>query len=128
MAKHVLVVRMLQLSEEQLDKLCELLPDHPDRPLGGRPRLDKRLAIEGIFWILDNGAKWKDLPLEFGTKSSVHRAFQRWVKMGAFASLLAELGAMVEERDGFKLYECFVDGTFSKAKGGGDGIGCTKAG
>lgn len=35
---------------------------------------------------------------------------------------------MVEERDGFKLCECFVDGTFSKAKGGGDGIGCTKAG
>jgi transposase len=34
----------------------------------------------------------------------------------------------VEERDGFKLYECFIDGTFAKAKGGGDGIGCTKAG
>jgi hypothetical protein len=48
--------------------------------------------------------------------------------MGAFESLLMELGSMVEERGGFKLYECFVDGTFSKAKGGGDGIGCTKAG
>lgn len=35
---------------------------------------------------------------------------------------------MVEERDGYKLYECYVDGSFSKAKGGGDGIGCTKAG
>jgi len=23
---------------------------------------------------LDNGAKWKDLPEEFGTKSAVHRA------------------------------------------------------
>src|SRR5277367_4406617 len=128
MAKRVLVVRMLQLIEEQLDKLCELLPDHPARPFGGRPRLDKRTAIEGIFWILDNGAKWKDLPPEFGTKSSVHRAFQRWVRMGAFESLLTELGSMVEERDGFKLYECFVDGTFAKAKGGGDGIGCTRAG
>ena len=89
---------MLQLSDDQLDKLCELLPDHPDRPLGGRPRLNKRTAIEGIFWILDNGAKWKDLPPEFGTKSSVHRAFQRWVKMGAFESLLVQLGSMVEER------------------------------
>ncbi len=27
-----------------------------------------------------------------------------------------------------KVYECFVDGTFAKAKGGGDGIGCTRAG
>lgn len=119
---------MLQLAENQLDMLCELLPDHPPRPKGGRPRTDKRMAIKGIFWILDNGAKWKDLPAEYGTKSSVHRAFQRWVEMGAFEALLAEIGAMVEERNGFKLYECYVDGTFSKAKGGGDGIGCTKAG
>ena len=108
--------------------LCELLPDHPARPKGGRPRTDKRRAIAGIFWILDNGAKGKDLPREFGTKSSVHRAFQRWVETGAFEDLLARVGSMVEERDGFKLYECFIDGTFAKAKGGGDGIGCTKAG
>ncbi|MFN0133165.1 MAG: hypothetical protein ACKVW3_11660, partial [Phycisphaerales bacterium] len=28
----------------------------------------------------------------------------------------------------FRLYECFIDAIFSKAKGGGDGIGLTKAG
>lgn len=119
---------MLQLSEGQLDMLCELLPDDPPRPRGGRPRSDRRKAIAGIFWILDNGAKWKDLPAEYGTKSSVHRAFQRWVAGGAFEELLAEVGGRVEERGGFKLYECFIDGTFAKARGGGDGIGCTKAG
>jgi hypothetical protein len=53
---------MLQLTEQQLDMLCELPPDHPPRPKGGRPRTDKLMAIKGIFWILDNGAKWKDLP------------------------------------------------------------------
>lgn len=119
---------MLQLTEEQLDVLCELLPEDPPKPKGGRPRTDRRQAIRGVFWILDNGAKWKDLPPEFGSKSAVHRAFKRWVEMGAFETLLAQLGEMVEEREGFKLYECYVDGTFSKAKGGGDGIGCTKAG
>lgn len=119
---------MLHLAEEQLDMLCKLLPDQPSSPKGGRPPTDKRNAIAGIFWILDNGAKWKDLPAEYGTKSSVHRAFQRWVHMGAFESLLAEVGSLVEDDKGFKLYECYIDGTFSKAKGGGDGIGCTKAG
>ena len=119
---------MLQLSESQLDTLCVLLPDHPLRPKGGRPRADKRQAIAGIFWILDNDAKWKDLPSAFGTKSSVHRAFQRWVQAGAFEALLAAMGSILKERRGFKLYECYVDGTFAKAKGGGDGIGCTKAG
>jgi hypothetical protein len=41
---------------------------------------------------------------------------------------MREAGRCVEERGGYRLYECFVDGTFSKARGGGDGIGCTKAG
>jgi transposase len=119
---------MLELSEEQLDLLCKQLPDNPPRPKGGRPRTDRRQALKGIFWILDNGAKWKDLPEEYGTKTSVHRRFQRWVQTGAFEKILLCLGEMVQEKGGYKLYECYIDGTFSKAKGGGDGIGCTKAG
>lgn len=105
-----------------------MLPPDPPRPRGGRPRSDRRKAIEGIFWILDNGAKWKDLPRRFGSRSSVHRAFQRWVEAGAFEKLLQDMGKVVREETGFKLYECYIDGTFSKARGGGDGIGCTKAG
>lgn len=34
----------------------------------------------------------------------------------------------VEESEGFRLYECLIDGPFSKAKGNGEGIGCRKAG
>ena len=41
---------------------------------------------------------------------------------------MCDAGRLVEERDGYRLYECFIDGTFAKAKGGGDGIGKTKAG
>lgn len=85
--------------------LCELLPDHSVQPKRGRQRTDKRKAIAGIFWIQDNGAEWKDLPVEYGTKSSVRRAFQPWVKMAAFEALFAENGLMVEERERFKLYE-----------------------
>jgi len=119
---------MLTLTDEQLDWLAERVPDAPVSPLGGRPALDKRRALRGIFWILDNGAKWKDLPREFGSKSAVHRWFQLWVRAGVFEGIMRDAGRCVEQRDGFKLYECFVDGTFAKAKGGGDGIGTTKAG
>lgn len=78
--------------------------------------------------MLDNSAKWKDLPRRFGSKSTVHRWFKKWVSDGVFEAILRDAGQCVEERDGFRLYECFIDGTFSKARGGGDGIGCTKAG
>jgi transposase len=119
---------MLKLTDEQLDWLVERIPDAPKSPLGGRPSADKRKIVRGIFWILDNGAKWKDLPRRFGTKSTVHRWFQKWVRDGVFESVMREAGQCVDEGDGYRVYECFIDGTFCKARGGGDGIGCTKAG
>lgn len=118
----------MRLTDEQLDWLCERVPDALRDPRGGRPPTDKRRAIAGIFWMLDNGAKWKDLPRKFGSKSAVHRWFTLWVKTGVFEAIMREAGRCVEARGGYKLYECFIDGTFAKAKGGGDGIGCTKAG
>ncbi|MCB9849795.1 MAG: IS5 family transposase [Phycisphaerales bacterium] len=111
-----------------MDWLVERIPDHTPSPKGGRPPVDKRNAVQGIFWILDNGAKWKDLPKRFGSKSSVHRWFKRWVEGRVFENIMRDAGRVVEERDGFRLYECHIDGTFSKARGGGDGIGSTKAG
>lgn len=119
---------MRSLSSEALDWLCDNIPDAPVSPRGGRPAAAKRQVIQGIFWILDNGAKWKDLPREFGSKSTVHRWFRSWVQDAVFDKLMARAGKLVEQREGFKVYECYVDGTFAKAKGGGDGIGCTRAG
>jgi transposase len=119
---------MLTLTDEQLDWLLERIPDPPKNPKGGRPPEEKRKVVQGIFWMLDNGAKWKDLPRHFGAKSTVHRWFQKWVADGLFEAILRDAGRCVEERDGYRLYECFIDGAFSKAKGGGDGIGCTRVG
>ena len=118
----------MRLTDEQLDWLCERVPDARRNPLGGRPATCKRKVIAGIFWILDNGAKWKDLPRRFGSKSAVHRHFQQWVRQGVFERLMRDAGRLVEDRGEYRLYECFIDGTFAKARGGGDGIGCTKAG
>lgn len=118
----------LQLTDEQLYWLVERIPDSPRSPLGGRPAADKINVVRGIFWMLDNGAKWKDLPRRFGSKSTVHRWFQKWVRDGLFENIMRDAGRCVEERGGYRLYECFIDGTFSKAKGGGDGIGRTKSG
>lgn len=118
----------MRLTDEQLDWLADRVPDAPRSRKGGRPAIDKREALRGIFWILDNGAKWKDLPRRFGSKSAVHRWFTLWVRAGVFEGLMRDAGELVEERDGYRLYECFVDATFSKARGGGDGVGVTKAG
>jgi transposase len=119
---------MLKLTDEQLDWLAKRIPDTPRSPKGGRPPADKRRTLRGIFWMLDNGAKWKDLPREFGSKSTVHRWFQKWVRQGLFERVMRAAGRLVERRGAYRVYECFIDATFSKARGGGDGIGCTKVG
>ena len=116
------------LTEEQLEWLCENTPEWKANPKGGRPAADKRRTIEGIFWILDNGAKWKDLPAQYGSRATVHRWFAKWARAGVFESLMQKAGQCIEQQGGFKLYECFVDGTFSKAKSGGDQIGLTRVG
>jgi transposase len=43
--------------------------DAPVNHKGGLPAMDKRQALRRIFWILDNGAKRKDLQREFGPRS-----------------------------------------------------------
>lgn len=62
----------------------------------------KRDALRGIFWILDNGAKGKDLPRQFGSNSAVHRRFTTWVKAGVFERLMRDAGRCVEERGGYR--------------------------
>ena len=89
---------MLKLTEEQLDWLAERIPDHELSSKGGRPPADKRKVIQGIFWILDNGAKWKDLPREFGSKSTVHRWFQVWTRTGVFEQIMFDAGHLARQR------------------------------
>lgn len=59
---------MLTLTEEQLNWLVAKMPSPQKSPKGGRPISDRRRTLRGIFWMLDNGAKWKDLPREFGVR------------------------------------------------------------
>jgi len=48
---------MLHLTDEQLDWLMERIPQPLPNSKGGRPCTDKRNAMRGVFWMLDNGAK-----------------------------------------------------------------------
>ena len=109
---------MPELTDDELGVICELMPDAPERPRGGCPRMSQPQGLRGIFWVLDNGAKWKDLPRALGAKSTVHRTFQRWVEEGAFEALLRQAGRMAEEHKGFKLCERCIDGNIQQSQRG----------
>lgn len=91
---------MLTHTDEQLDWLGEQVPDAPVSPKRGRPAIDKRGALRGIFWVLDNGANWKHLLRRFASQSAVHRWFTLCMREGVFESIMRDAGELVEESGG----------------------------
>jgi len=73
---------------DELWERVELLLPRPRRSRkGGRPPLDRRKVMDGIFFVLRTGCQWKAVPKGFGSGSSLHRYFQRWQKRGVFRDL-----------------------------------------
>jgi putative transposase len=73
---------------DELWQRVELLLPKPRRSRkGGRPPLNYRMVMDGIFYVLRTGCQWKAVPKGFGSGSSLHRYFQRWVKRGVFRDL-----------------------------------------
>lgn len=46
---------------------------------GGRPEeYCRRLVVDAIFYVADNGCKWRNLPCDFPPWRTVHAIFTRW--------------------------------------------------
>ena len=87
----------------------------------GRPLADPRPILQGILWILDTGAKWKDLPEvpgRYAPRSTCHRWLQKWSADGTWTRVAEALAAMALEAGKLDLREGFVDATFAPAKKG----------
>lgn len=56
-----------------------LLPFMPERPRLGRPRkVDLRVVVNAILYILGTGCQWRALPKDFPPRSTVQGYFYRW--------------------------------------------------
>jgi len=112
----------MDLTDEQWVVVEALLPKPVKRADGkGRPRVDDRLILNGILWVMRTGAPWHDMPNRYPPYQTCHRRFQEWVKAGTFETILRKLVEDVKERGGLDLTECFIDGTFVIAKKGAQG-------
>ena len=98
-----------------------LLEDAPPTPRthGGRPRIDWRQAINGIIFRLRSGCQWNQLPERFPDDSSVHRTFQRWVRLGLFERIWGTLLTACQELGGVDWEWQAADGAMGKARLGG---------
>jgi transposase len=97
-----------RLTDEQWEMIADLFP--PANRMG-RPRSDPRTMIDGILWILNTGAQWRDLPADFGPRSTVWDHFDQWNNDGTLQAVLDRLRDDAEIDD--ELW-C-VDGTTVRA-------------
>jgi putative transposase len=90
--------------------------DPPKRT--GRKRIDPRPALGAIIFRLRSGCQWNRLPREFSDDSSVHRTFQRWVRMGVFERIWAVLLEACEDLGCCDWQWQAADGAMGKARFG----------
>ena len=65
-----------------------ILPHLPDQPRRGRKRrTDLRAVVDGIFYVLQNGCPWANLPTDFPPKGTVYGYFRRFLEDGTWARI-----------------------------------------
>ncbi|MGN7714958.1 IS5 family transposase [Agrobacterium radiobacter] len=96
---------LMLLSEAQMRCI------EPYFPLShGVPRVDDRLVLSGIIFVLRNGLRWRDAPKEYGPHKTIYNRFIRWSRLGVFNRILAELTAKQGKPE-----QLMIDATHLKA-------------
>jgi len=80
----------------------------------GRPRIDPRATLNAILFRLRSGCQWNQLPERFPDGSSVHRTFQRWVRLGLFVRIWAVLVEQCAELGGVNWAWQSADGPWAR--------------
>jgi transposase len=83
---------------------------------GGRKPIPSRKVFEGIVYVLRTGCQWKALPKErFGSPSSIHGYFSRWMNAGVFLALWRTGLAEYDDMEGIAWKWQSIDGAMVKA-------------
>jgi len=101
----LLVDDLFMLSEAQMRRIAPYFPlSH------GIPRVDDRLIVSAIIFIIKNGLRWRDAPRTYGPHKTIYNRFIRWSRLGVFNRIFVELAGQVGEPD-----RIMIDATHLKA-------------
>jgi transposase len=108
----------VRLTESQWGLVEALLAEPRRSDKRGRPRCDSRGVLEGVLWVLQTGAAWKDLPRRFPSHQTCHRRYRQWRQDGTLERVLVALAEDLRRRGGIALAEDSVDELISRANSG----------
>jgi transposase len=69
--------------------------------LGGRPELhSRRTMVDAVFYLVDNGIKWRAMPADFPPWKTIWGMCARWKKDGVLARIVDGLRAVIRRAAG----------------------------
>jgi transposase len=123
MADSSCMITLWSLPDDLWERVEWLLKEYdPPKPTGRR-RAPARPILDGLIYHFRTGCQWNHIPQEYGDDATIHRTFQRWVRLGLFEMIWSLLLA---ECDVLGLVDWrwqAADGALGKARSGGDQIG-----
>jgi transposase len=86
------------LNDAEWGDIKDLLP--PASKIGSPRTVDLREIIDAIFYLVDNGIKWRAMPHDFPPWSTVYTYFRRWTRNGLWAKINTILYTKVRLQSG----------------------------
>jgi len=100
----------------------------PPRARTGRPRVNDRMVLNGILYVLVTGCRWMDMPPKYGSYVTAWRRLKRWSEEGVWKRVLEALIAKGYSTGRLSLDRVAVDSTTVEARKGGSSWGTTDIG
>jgi len=102
-----------ELSDTQWQILQPHLPKNSAK--GGRPWKDHRQVMNAIFWKLNTGAQWRDLPERYGPWQTIYDRFSYWRRIGLWDRLMTVLLGELRKRGMLDTESFNIDATYIRA-------------
>lgn len=120
----------MKLTKEHLKKIERYLP------VARKPeKVDILNFLNAVFYVIENGCKWRALPKEFGNWHTIYTRFSRWCKNGTLDIIFTALQAedIIDIRTDVVCIDStsrkvHPDGTGALKKHGKQAIGRSKGG
>lgn len=106
------MTKRYELDDDRFELIKDLLPP-TDRP-GGQWK-DHRTILNGMFWVLNSGAQWREMPERYGPWETVYHRFRRWSRDGTFQRMLKRLQLKLSQDGTIDLDTWYVDSTVIRA-------------
>ena len=91
-----------KIPDELWDEIRNILPKEKPPKTVGRPIIPFRKVLDGIVYVLRTGCQWKMLSSEYGSGSTCHRRFQKWVELDVFKRIWVKLLKAYDNKQGVK--------------------------